>query len=133
MGLVTTPQEPQPKEKQEITPVERMELTESIRKAKNKEDIAKIQREMRKYKVFQGRKNLRRAYKAKLRAIKHQDEPQKVEKYNKKFEKRMEKIEDSKVYKNDNDQINRENFQKMKYFDDIIKRPNLFDDGTFNA
>ena len=88
---------------------------------------------MRKYKVFPGRKNLRRAYKAKLRAIKHQDEPQKVEKYNKKFEKRMEKIENSKVYKNDKDQINRENFQKMKYFDDIIKRPKDFDDGIFNA
>ena len=133
LGEVTTPQEPQPKEKREITPVERMDLTESIRKAKNREDIAKIQQEMRKYKVFQGRKNLRRAYKAKLRAIKHQDEPQKVEKYNEKFKKRMEKIEDSKVYKNDNDQINRENFQKMKYIDDIIKRTNDFDDGIFNA
>ena len=133
LGEVTTPQESQPKEKQEITPVERMDLTESIRKAKNREDIAKIQQEMRKYKVFQGRKNLRRAYKAKLRAIKHQDEPQKVKKYNDKFKKRMDKIEDSKVYKNDNDQINRENFQKMKYFDDIIKRPKDFDDGMFNA
>lgn len=133
LGEVTTPQEPQRKEKQEITPVERMELTKSIRNAQNKDDIAKIQREMRKYKVFPGRKNLRRAYKAKLRAIKHQDEPQKVEKYNKKFEKRMDKIEDSKVYKNDEDQINRENFQKMKYFDDIIKRPKDFDDGIFNA
>ena len=104
LGEVTT-QEPQPKEKREITPVERMDLTESIRKAKNREDIAKIQQEMRKYKVFQGRKNLRRAYKAKLRAIKHQDEPQKVEKYNKKFEKRMEKIEDSKVYEQDTKEI----------------------------
>lgn len=133
LGEVTTPQESQPKEKQEITPVERMELTKSIRNAQNKDDIAKIQREMRKYKVFPGRKNLRRAYKAKLRAIKHQDEPQKVEKYNDKFDKRMKKIEDSKVYKNDEDQINRENSQKMKYFDDIIKRPKDFDDGIFNA
>ena len=105
LGEVTTPQEPQPKEKREITPVERMDLTESIRKAKNREDIAKIQQEMRKYKVFQGRKNLRRAYKAKLRAIKHQDEPQKVGKYNKKFEKRMEKIENSKVYEQDTKEI----------------------------
>ena len=133
LGEVTTPQEPQRKEKRDITPVERMDLTESIRKAKNREDIAKIQQKMRQYKVFQGRKNLRRAYKAKLRAIKHQDEPQKVKKYNDKFEKRMDKIEDSKVYKNDENQINRENFQKMKYFDDIIKRPKDFDDGIFNA
>ena len=104
LGGVTTPQEPQPKEKQEITPVERMELTESIRKAKNKEDIAKIQREMRKYKVFQGRKNLRRAYKAKLRAIKHQDESN-ADKYDKKFEKRMDKIKNSKVYEQDTKEI----------------------------
>ena len=133
LGEVTTPQETQPKEKREITPVERMELTESIRKARDREDIEKIQQKMRQYKVFPGRKNLRRAYKAKLRAIKHQDEPQKVEKYNKKFEKRMDKIENSKVYKNDKDQINRENFQEMKYLDDIIKRPKNFDDGTLNA
>ena len=133
LGEVTTPQELQRKEKQEITPMERMELTEKIRKATDRKDIEEIQQEMRQYKVFPGRKNLRRAYKAKLRAIKHQDEPQKVEKYNKKFEKRMDKIEDSKVYKNDKDQINRENFQKMKYFDDIIKRPKDFDDGIFNA
>ena len=113
--------------------MERMELTESIRKARDREDIEKIQQKMRQYKVFPGRKNLRRAYKAKLRAIKHQDEPQKVEKYNKKFEKRMDKIENSKVYKNDKDQINRENFQEMKYLDDIIKRPKNFDDGTLNA
>ena len=133
LGEVTTPQEPQRKEKREITPVERMELTKKIRNAKKREDIAEIQQEMRQYKVFPGRKNLRRAYKAKLRAIKYQDEPQKVEKYNEKFEKRMEKIENSKVYKNDKDQINRENFQEMKYLDDIIKRPKNFDDGTFNA
>ena len=133
LGEVTTPQEPQHKEKRDITPVERMDLTESIRRAKTREDIAKIQQKMRQYKVFPGRKNLRRAYKAKLRAIKYQDEPQKVEKYNEKFNKRMVKIENSKVYKNDKDQINRENFQEMKYLDDIIKRPKNFDDGTFNA
>ena len=132
-GDPTTPQEPQPKEKQDITPVERMDLTESIRKAKTRDDIAKIQQKMRQYKVFPGRKNLRRAYKAKLRAIKHQDEPQKVEKYNDKFDKRMDKIKNSKVYENDKDQINRENFQKMNYFDDFIKRPKNFDDGSFNA
>ena len=124
LGEVTTPQEPQPKEKQEITSMERMELTKKIKDAKTKEEIVAIQQKMRKYKVFPGRKNLRRAYKAKLRAIKHQDEPQKVGKYNKKFEKRMDKIENSKVYKNDEEQI---------YIDDIIKRPNIFDDGTFNA
>ncbi len=105
LGKVTTPQEPQPKEKQEITPMERMELTEKIRKAMDRKDIEEIQQEMRKYKVFPGRKNLRRAYKAKLRAIKHQDEPQKVEKYNKKFKKRMEKIENSKVYEQDTKEI----------------------------
>ena len=133
LGEGTTPQEPQRKEKQEITPVERMELTQKIRKATDRKDIEEIQKEMRQYKVFPGRKNLRRAYKAKLRAIKHQDEPQKVGKYNKKFEKRMDKIENSKVYKNDEDQIYRENSKKMKYIDDIIKRTNDFDDGIFNA
>ena len=101
LGEVTTPQEPQPKEKREITPVERMELTEKIRKAKTRENIAEIQQEMRQYKVFQGRKNLRRAYKAKLRAIKHQDEP----KYDEKFKKRMVKIENSKVYEQDSKEI----------------------------
>ena len=105
LGEGTTPQEPQRKEKQEITPVERMELTQKIRKATDRKDIEEIQKEMRQYKVFPGRKNLRRAYKAKLRAIKHQDEPQKVGKYNKKFEKRMEKIENSKVYEQDTKEI----------------------------
>ena len=105
LGEVTTPQEPQRKEKREITPVERMDLTEKIRRAKTRKDIAEIQQEMRQYKVFQGRKNLRRAYKAKLRAIKHQDEPQKVEKYNDKFDKRMKKIENSKVYEQDSKEI----------------------------
>ncbi len=104
LGEVTTPQETQPKEKREITPVERMELTKKIRNAKKREDIAEIQQEMRQYKVFQGRKNLRRAYKAKLRAIKHQDEPN-AQKYNKKFDKRMEKIENSKVYEQDSKEI----------------------------
>ena len=134
LGEVPTQQQPQPKAKREITPMERMELTESIRNARDRKDIEKIQKEMRKYKVFPGRKNLRRAYKAKLRAITHDGEQaKKVEKYNEKFEKRMEKIENSKGYKNDKDQINRENFQEMKYLDDIIKRPKNFDDGTFNA
>ncbi len=105
LGEVTTPQETQRKEKREITPMERMALTESIRKARDRKDIEKIQQEMRQYKVFPGRKNLRRAYKAKLRAIKHQGEPQKVEKYNEKFEKRMEKIENSKVYEQDSKEI----------------------------
>ena len=104
LGEVTTPQEPQPKEKREITPMERMALTESIRKARDRKDIEKIQQEMRQYKVFPGRKNLRRAYKAKLRAIKHQDEPN-AQKYNKKFDKRMEKIENSKVYEQDSKEI----------------------------
>ena len=124
LGKVSTPQESQPKEKQKITPVERMDLTKKIKDAKNIEDIVEIQHEMRQYKVFPGRKNLRRAYKAKLRAIKHQDEPQKVKKYNEKFKKRMDKIEDSKVYKNDEEQI---------YIDDIIKRTKIFDDGSYNA
>ena len=82
-----------------------MELTKKISDAKTIKDIAEIQQEMRQYKVFQGRKNLRRAYKAKLRAIKHQDEPQKVEKYNDKFDKRMKKIENSKVYEQDSKEI----------------------------
>ena len=134
LGEVPTQQEPQRKEKREITPPERMALTEEISKAKTRDDIAKIQQEMRQYKVFPGRKNLRRAYKAKLRAITHDGEQAK--KYDGKFKKRMVKIENSNVYKNDKDQINqinREIFQKMNYFDDIIKRPKDFDDGTFNA
>ena len=104
LGEVTIPQESQPKEKRDITPVERMELTKKIRNAKTKENIAEIQQEMRQYKVFQGRKNLRRAYKAKLRAIKHQGESN-AEKYDEKFKKRMEKIENSKVYEQDTKEI----------------------------
>ena len=104
LGEVTTPQETQRKEKREITPMERMALTESIRKARDRKDIEKIQQEMRQYKVFPGRKNLRRAYKAKLRAIKHQGEPN-AQKYDDKFNKRMEKIENSKVYEQDTKEI----------------------------
>ena len=132
LGGVATPQEPQPKEKQDINPAERMELTKMINDAKSENDIAEIQQEMRKYKVFPGRKNLRRAYKAKLRAIKHQGESN-AKKYDEKFDKRMDKIKNSKVYKNDNDQIIREIFPEKKYIDDTIKRPNIFEDGTFNA
>ena len=104
LGEVTTPQETQRKEKRDITPVERMDLTQSIRNARDRKDIEKIQQEMRQYKVFPGRKNLRRAYKAKLRAIKHQGEPN-AKKYDDKFKKRMEKIEDSKVYEQDTKEI----------------------------
>ena len=112
---VTTPAEPKRNKKREITPMERMELTEEIRKAKTRDDIAKIQQEMRQYKVFQGRKNLRRAYKAKLRAIKHQGESN-ADKYDKKFEKRMEKVSD------DNIKFNNAEFLKQANIDEELRR-----------
>ena len=115
LGEVTTPQEPQPKEKREITPVERMDLTEKIRRAKTRKDIAEIQQEMRQYKVFQGRKNLRRAYKAKLRVIKHQGEPN-AQKYDDKFNKRMEKVSD------DNIKVNNAEFMKQVIIDEELRK-----------
>ena len=115
LGEVPTQQQPQRKEKREITPMERMELTESIRNARDRKDIEKIQKEMRKYKVFPGRKNLRRAYKAKLRAIKHQDEPN-VQKYNEKFNKRMEKVSD------DNIKVNNAEFMKQVSIDENLRK-----------
>ena len=126
LGKVTTPQEQQPKEKQEITPVERMDLTKKIKDAKNIEDIVEIQREMRQYKVFPGRKNLRRAYKAKLRAIKHQDESN-ADKYNIKFQNRMDKIKESDVYKNDQQTIQQKKlFQSSNQSDTSYSLANLF-------
>ena len=100
-------QTPTTKGKQEITPDVRMSLVEDIQKAKEVEDIRKIQRTIRQYKRFPGRKNLRRAYKAKLREIRHQDKAEaKAKKYEYKFKERMEKIMSSDIYKNDQNQLN---------------------------
>ena len=99
-------QTPTTKGKQEITPDVRMSLVEDIQKAKEVEDIRKIQRTIRQYKRFPGRKNLRRAYKAKLREIRHQDKAEaKAKKYEYKFNERMEKIMSSDIYKNDQNQL----------------------------
>ena len=100
-------QTPTTKGKQEITPDVRMSLVEDIQKAKEVEDIRKIQRTIRQYKRFPGRKNLRRAYKAKLREIRHQDKAEaKAKKYEYKFKERMDKIMSSDIYKNDQNQLN---------------------------
>lgn len=100
-------QTPTTKGKQEITPDVRMSLVEDIQKAKEVEDIRKIQRTIRQYKRFPGRKNLRRAYKAKLREIRHQDKAEaKAIKYEEKFNERMGKILSSDIYKNDQNQLN---------------------------
>lgn len=100
-------QTPTTKGKQEITPDVRMALVESIQKAKEVSDIREIQRTIRQYKRFPGRKNLRRAYKAKLREIRHQDKAEaKAQKYEYKFNERMEKIMSSDIYKNDQNQLN---------------------------
>lgn len=99
-------QTPTTKGKQEITPDVRMALVESIQKAKEVSDIREIQRTIRQYKRFPGRKNLRRAYKAKLREIRHQDKAEaKAKKYEYKFNERMEKIMSSDIYKNDQNQL----------------------------
>ena len=99
-------QTPTTKGKQEITPDVRMSLVEDIQKAKEVEDIRKIQRTIRQYKRFPGRKNLRRAYKAKLREIRHQDKAEaKANKYEEKFNERMGKIMSSDIYKNDQNQL----------------------------
>lgn len=100
-------QTPTTKGKQEITPDVRMSLVEDIQKAKTEDDIKEIQRTIRQYKRFPGRKNLRRAYKAKLREIRHQDKAAaKAQKYEDKFNERMNKIMSSDIYKNDQNQLN---------------------------
>lgn len=100
-------QTPTTKGKQEITPDVRMSLVEDIQKAKEVSDIREIQRKIRQYKRFPGRKNLRRAYKAKLREIRHQDKAEaKAQKYAEKFNERMDKIMSSDIYKNDQNQLN---------------------------
>lgn len=100
-------QTPTTKGKQEITPDVRMSLVEDIQKAKTEDDIKEIQRTIRQYKRFPGRKNLRRAYKAKLREIRHQDKAAaKAQKYAEKFNERMDKIMSSDIYKNDQNQLN---------------------------
>ena len=100
-------QTPTTKGKQEITPDVRMSLVEDIQKAKEVDDIREIQRKIRQYKRFPGRKNLRRAYKAKLREIRHQDKAAaKAQKYEYKFNERMNKIMSSDIYKNDQNQLN---------------------------
>lgn len=100
-------QTPTTKGKQEITPDVRMSLVEDIQKAKEVSDIREIQRKIRQYKRFPGRKNLRRAYKAKLREIRHQDKAAaKAQKYEYKFNERMDKIMSSDIYKNDQNQLN---------------------------
>lgn len=99
-------QTPTTKGKQEITPDVRMSLVEDIQKAKEVSDIREIQRTIRQYKRFPGRKNLRRAYKAKLREIRHQDKAEaKAQKYAEKFNERMDKIMSSDIYKNDQNQL----------------------------
>ena len=99
-------QTPTTKGKQEITPDVRMSLVEDIQKAKEVSDIREIQRKIRQYKRFPGRKNLRRAYKAKLREIRHQDKAEaKAQKYAEKFNERMGKIMSSDIYKNDQNQL----------------------------
>lgn len=100
-------QTPTTKGKQEITPDVRMSLVEDIQNAKEVSDIREIQRKIRQYKRFPGRKNLRRAYKAKLREIRHQDKAEaKAQKYAEKFNERMDKIMSSDIYKNDQNQLN---------------------------
>lgn len=99
-------QTPTTKGKQEITPDVRMSLVEDIQNAKEVSDIREIQRKIRQYKRFPGRKNLRRAYKAKLREIRHQDKAEaKAQKYAEKFNERMGKIMSSDIYKNDQNQL----------------------------
>ena len=100
-------QTPTTKGKQEITPDVRMSLVEAIQSARTEDDIREIQRTIRQYKRFPGRKNLRRAYKAKLREIRHQDKAEaKAQKYAEKFNERMDKIMSSDIYKNDQNQLN---------------------------
>ena len=99
-------QTPTTKGKQEITPDVRMSLVEAIQNARTEDNIREIQRTIRQYKRFPGRKNLRRAYKAKLREIRHQDKAEaKAKKYAEKFNERMGKIMSSDIYKNDQNQL----------------------------
>ena len=84
-------------EKREIQSHERMTITQHIEQAKNEEDIKLIQEEMRSFKKFEGRRNLRRALRAKRKLLKKPESERRENKY----EKRMEKIENSKVYQQD--------------------------------
>ena len=84
-------------EKREIQSHERMTITQHIEQAKNEEDIKLIQEEMRSFKKFEGRRNLRRALRAKRKLLKKPESERRENRY----EKRMEKIENSKVYQQD--------------------------------
>ena len=56
-------------ELRDITPAERLILTEQIQNAKNIDDVALIYSEMRSFNKFDGRRNLRRALKQKRKEI----------------------------------------------------------------
>ena len=100
--------------KREITAEERMRITEHIRNAKTEADIEAIQTEIRSFKRFMGRKNLRRAYKAKLNSLRHPDiestAKNENEKYQRKYDKRMDKIENSKIYNKDLAELEKEHY-----------------------
>ena len=91
-----------------------MRITEHIRNAKTEADIEAIQTEIRSFKRFMGRKNLRRAYKAKLNSLRHPDiestAKNENEKYQRKYDKRMDKIENSKIYNKDLAELEKEHY-----------------------
>ncbi len=87
--------EGKPEEKREITPQERFELTQDINEAKTQEDIEEIYDELRTFKRFPGRKNIRKALRAKRRLIKAQDKQRServIERREEKYNKRIDKV-----------------------------------------
>ena len=115
-------------EKREIAPHERMQITEHINEAKNMEDVKLIQKEIRSFKKFPGRKNLRKALRAKRRLLKAQEKNRServIERRENKLEKRMDKVEkDNIIYQNtpigneyDNVNPEKDEFKPEKRFD----------------
>ena len=87
--------EDKPKEKREITSRERLELTQDINEAKTQEDIEKIYDELRTFKRFPGRKNIRKALRAKRRLFKAQEKQRServIERREEKYNKRIDKV-----------------------------------------
>ncbi len=119
----------------EITPAERMLITQQIERAQTIEDIALIYTELRSFKKFEGRKNLLKAIKQKRKSIEG--------KKNNYYE-RYGKIQDSKVYREDAATIKAKPEQKTTVYEtsnlgevDVVekKKPffrRIFGGGDYN-
>ncbi|MCD8377838.1 MAG: hypothetical protein LUB59_03525 [Candidatus Gastranaerophilales bacterium] len=116
----------------EITPAQRMILTKQIEQAQTLDDIALIYSEMRSFKVFNGRKNLRKALKQKRKLIEARvanDNESKIEKRGEKLEKRMNKVEKNNAKYGATPDMNLSGVTQLNTADIInqeVQKPNLF-------